>query len=178
MSYLNLLLRTPVTLITLIVCIIVYILQNRDPIVTQKYSYHYFSVKQGQYYRLLTGGFLHGSPWHILMNMYSLYNLGTWLELSFGSVRFAIVLFGGVILGNLFCLMMNVYSSIGLSGGLYALMFFYFALLFSYSNVSIVSLVRNNIANIMINFLPGVAWQAHLGGAAFGMIMAFLFRFI
>ena len=178
MYYLNSLLRTPVTLCTLIICIVVYILQNRNPLITQKYSYHYYSVKQGQYYRLLTGGFLHGSPWHILMNMYSLYNLGTWLELSMGSVRFSIILFGGVILGNLFCLMMNVRSSIGLSGGLYALMFFYFALLFSYTNVSIVSLLRNNIANIMINFLPGVAWQAHLGGAAFGMITAFLFRFI
>lgn len=178
MYYLTSLLRTPVTLVTLIVCIAVYILQNNNHLITQKYSFNYYMVQRGQYYRLLTGGFLHGSTWHILMNMYSLYNLGTWMESMLGSVRFSIVLFGGVIIGNLFCYMMNVRSSIGLSGGLYALMFFYFALLLSYSNVSVVSLVRNNIANIMINFLPGVAWQAHLGGAAFGLITSFLFRFI
>ena len=176
MYYLTSLLRAPVTLTVLIVCIAVYIMQNNNPLITQKYSFHFFSVKEGQYYRLFTGGFLHGSVMHLFMNMYSLYNLGTWMESMLGPFKFAVVLFGGVLVGNLFCYMMNVRSSIGLSGGLYALMFFYFVLVMRYTDVSVVSLVRNNIANILINFMPGVAWQAHLGGAAVGILTAVLFH--
>ena len=170
------LLRCPVTLVTMAICIIAYIKQRNDQMFTQKFCFHYQMVQLGQYYRLITGGFLHGGPWHIFMNMYSLYNLGGYLETMLGPVRFLILLLGGIIIGNLFCYMMKVRSSLGISGGLYALMFFYFALLYRYGYTSWASILQNNLANIMINFIPGVAWQAHMGGAAFGMIMAVLFR--
>ncbi len=172
----NILLRSPVTFAMMAVCIIAYIKQNNDSMFTQKFCFHSQMVQMGQYYRLLTGAFLHGSPWHILMNMYSLFNLGSYMESLLGPVRYLVVLIGGIIVGNLFCYLMKVRSSVGMSGGLYALMFFYFALLYRYGYTSWGNVLQNNIANIMINFIPGVAWQAHLGGAAFGMIMAAIFR--
>ena len=175
MYALNILARRPVTLATLIICAIMFYKQNTDSYFTGKYTCNYYMIKQGQYYRLLTGGFLHGSGWHILMNLYSLYNLGTWMEGLLGPIRFAILLYGGIVVGNLFCYFLKVRSSLGLSGGLYAVMFFYFMLLTSYASVSWISILRNNIANIIINFIPGVAWQAHLGGAIFGVLLSFLF---
>ncbi len=172
----NTLLRCPVTAAVLLICIIMYIRQNNDPVFTGRFSCQFYMIQSGQYYRLLTGGFLHANLWHIFMNMYSLYNLGTWMEMWLGPVRYAVVLLGGVIVGNLFCYLMKVRSSIGLSGGLYALMFFYFVLLYRMGYTNWAAILQNNIMNIMINFMPGIAWQAHLGGAAFGILTAVLFH--
>jgi membrane associated rhomboid family serine protease len=46
-------------------------------------------VAAGQYYRLVTGGFLHANLIHVLMNMLALYQLGMLLENAFGRLRFA-----------------------------------------------------------------------------------------
>ena len=175
MNLMNLVSGCPVTFATILICAIVYFRQNSDPSFTGKYLNNSYMIQQGQYYRLLTGGFLHGSPWHIMMNLYSLYNLGPWMERMLGPAKFLLLLYGGVLIGNLFCYFFKVRSSLGLSGGLYAVMFFYFMLLTSYTTVSWASILQNNIANIIINFMPGVAWQAHLGGALFGVLMSFLF---
>ena len=175
MNLMNLVSGCPVTFATILICAIVYFRQNSDPSFTGKYLNNSYMIQQGQYYRLLTGGFLHGGPWHIMMNLYSLYNLGPWMERMLGPAKFLLLLYGGVLAGNLFCYFFKVRSSLGLSGGLYAVMFFYFMLLTSYTTVSWASILQNNIANIIINFMPGVAWQAHLGGALFGVLMSFLF---
>ena len=175
MNLMNLVSGCPVTFATILICAIAYFRQNSDPSFTGKYLCNTYMIQQGQYYRLLTGGFLHGGPWHIMMNLYSLYNLGPWMERMLGPAKFLLLLYGGVLAGNLFCYLFKVRSSLGLSGGLYAVMFFYFMLLTSYTTVSWASILQNNIANIIINFMPGVAWQAHLGGALFGVLMSFLF---
>ena len=170
------LLRTPVTLITLIACAVIYFMQTQNDRITSQYRYQYFQIKQGQYYRFLTGGFLHANTWHLLMNLYSLYNLGTVMERYLGSIPFAVILIGSVIVGNLFCYMMNVHAAVGLSGGLYGIMFVYICVILKHSSASLITILRYNLANILINFLPGVAWQAHLGGAVFGILAALLLR--
>ena len=175
MNGLTILLTRPVTFATIIVCVWLYYRQYRNSRFTERYVYNYYRVREGEFYRLFTAGFLHGSYWHILMNLYSLYNIGSFMEGMLGPVRFAILLFGGVLAGNLACYFLRVRSALGLSGGLYAVMFFYFMLLISVGRVSLAGLIRNNIMLIVINFMPGIAWQAHLGGAVCGVVLSFLF---
>ena len=48
-------------------------------------------VGQGEYWRLVTGAFLHGSALHIGVNMYSLYSIGRFVEVVAGPRRMAAI---------------------------------------------------------------------------------------
>ncbi len=72
----------------------------------------------------------------------------------------------------------NTYLAIGLSGGLYGLMAAQ-AVIFLYlgafsSTAYLFSFLRTVLLNVLINFLPGIGWQAHLGGAIMGVICGIL----
>ena len=171
------LLRAPITLTVIIICVAVYLMQS-NPLISGKYAYHYYMIRQGQFYRFLTGGFLHVTPMHLIMNMYSLYNLGTYMEFYLGPIRYTILLLGAIIFGNLFCYLLKVRSAVGLSGGLYGLMLMYICMMLRFTNISLVEILRMNLVNILINFMPGIAWQAHVGGGCFGVLMAVVYMFI
>ena len=51
------------------------------------------------YWRLVTSGFLHSGPIHILFNMYLLWLLGNLLEPTLGSARFAALYFTALLWG-------------------------------------------------------------------------------
>jgi len=91
-------------------------------------------LKRGQWYRLLTAGFVHADFSHLLFNMISLYFFGRLIEMVFG------VLFGGegpiyllvfylvaVIVSDIPTLIRyrnrSNYNSLGASGGVSALVF-------------------------------------------------------
>ncbi len=133
-------------------------------------------IRQGQWWRLLTVGFTHIQPWHIAMNMLALYNLHS-LETFFGHGWFALILFGSVIGGSILeYFISNIRYSVGLSGGLYGLMFGYFLILITYQSVSgLRSIAMTLVLNLFINFMPGIAWQAHVGGAITGMVLTEIF---
>src|SRR4051794_32283046 len=54
-------------------------------------------VDNGDYWRLVTSGFLHAGPLHIAFNMYLLYILGNMLEPAIGSIRFGILYFASLL---------------------------------------------------------------------------------
>ena len=133
-------------------------------------------IRQGQWWRMLTVGFIHIRPWHIAMNLYALYNL-RFLENLYGHVWFAVILFSSVLGGSILeYLISKTRYSVGLSGGLYGLMFSLFVLMVHYRSVSgIQSVATTLILNLAINFMPGIAWQAHLGGAVTGAMLTEIF---
>lgn len=133
-------------------------------------------IRQGQWWRMLTVGFTHIQPWHIAMNMLALYNLRS-LERFFGHIWFAAILFGSVIGGSILeYLISRIRYSVGLSGGLYGLMFGYFLILLTYRSASgLRSIAITLVMNLIINFMPGIAWQAHVGGAVTGMVLTEIF---
>ena len=77
-----------------------------------------------EYWRLITSGFLHLSPMHIAVNMFSLYILGTMLEPILGTGRFLQIhltsLFGGSAAVALFA--GENTATAGASGAIYGLM--------------------------------------------------------
>lgn len=168
----------PVTIITIAICCIIYYFQtNSNNDLVGKYAMFNMQVRRGQYYRLLTSGFLHGSISHLLMNMFALYNLGSSIEGYLGSIRFAIYLLLSIIGGNLmvyFKEKRNVLT-VGISGGLYGIMFIYFVLLWRLGYLSIpsirMSVIRNVVINAVITFMPGISMYGHLGGAIAGIIL-------
>src|SRR4051794_12294498 len=51
------------------------------------------AVADGEVYRLVTSGFLHAGFFHLLVNMYSLWILGTLVEPAVGRVRYLLIYF-------------------------------------------------------------------------------------
>lgn len=77
-------------------------------------------MRQGEYYRLISSGFLHLNLPHLVINMLVLYQMGSVLERGLGSPHFAALYAISLIGGSLWSLMENkknlLYSALGASG--------------------------------------------------------------
>src|SRR3954464_6250263 len=58
------------------------------------------AVANGDYWRIVTSGFIHAGFIHIAFNMYLLYILGTMLEPAIGRVRFLLIYFVSLLAGS------------------------------------------------------------------------------
>ncbi len=140
---------------------------------------------------IITSIFIHGDLWHILANMFTLYFFGRYLCVSLGGGKFLIVFFIGGILGNvLYLLLGEPYSvAMGASGAVFALggvlavmrprlRVFVFPIpvpLPLWAAVIGIFLVITFLSLAGVLF-TNVAWQAHLGGLAFGLVIGYFFR--
>lgn len=125
---------------------------------------------------MLTAVFLHASVLHILFNMYSLFVFGPILENFLGRARFVglylISGFGGSVAVLILSPAIGV---VGASGAIFGLMgaFFVIQRRFGGSNAQILIVIGINLLSGF--FIPGVAWQAHVGGLVAGAIAALIF---
>jgi membrane associated rhomboid family serine protease len=79
-------------------------------------------VADGDYWRLVTAGFLHFNLWHIAFNMYALYILGSMLEPAIGHVRFALIYLAALLAGSFGALIVTPDSlTVGASGAVFGL---------------------------------------------------------
>jgi membrane associated rhomboid family serine protease len=80
------------------------------------------SVAEGEWYRLVTCGFLHASLIHIGFNMLLLFFLGRLLEPALGMPRFVAVYFASLLAGSLGALMLDPNAlTLGASGAVFGL---------------------------------------------------------
>lgn len=128
------------------------------------------NVVLGEYWRLLTAGFLHYSLIHLAVNMISLYILGRDLEIALGTARFVMVyltsLFGGSAAVMLF--QDDGTRSAGASGAIYGLMgaMLVVVLRLRVSPTPVLAIIGINL--VMSLSLPGISLPAHVGGLIFG----------
>ena len=81
------------------------------------------AVHDGDWWRLVSSGFLHAGPIHILFNMYLLWILGNMLEPTLGSSRFAALYFTALLAGACGALVVDPNSpTVGASGAVFGLM--------------------------------------------------------
>ena len=136
-----------------------------------------------QPWTIISSMFVHGGFTHILFNMIGLYFLGSFLIRAVGEKSFLAVFFLGGLAGNvLFALLAHPEATgIGASGAVYALGG---ALAIMVPKVPVlvfpipvpVPLWVAIILFLLLSFLPGIAWQAHLGGLFLGLIAGLIFR--
>ena len=180
-----------VTFIIICICVLNYIrkyqlAQNEyEDIALQDTGALLKPINKKEWYRLITAGFTHVNITHLLMNLYCMYSLGVYLERLVGHMTFLFLFLGAIIVGNLFTIFIDpneVSISCGLSGGIYGLMMFYlFLIIRIYGLYGIMynqGLLLTIGINIVMNFLPGVGWKAHLGGAVFGLLFGLVFTII
>ena len=80
------------------------------------------SVAEGEWYRLVTGGFLHVSVIHIGFNMFLLFVLGRLLEPALGTPRFLVLYFASLLAGSLGALVLEPNAlTVGASGAVFGL---------------------------------------------------------
>lgn len=133
---------------------------------------------------IVTNLFIHGSIWHIVANMVTLYFFGRYLSMLIGDARFLIVYFLGGIVGNLFYMLLGPsYSiAIGASGAVFAIGGALAVMapklrVFVFPIPAPLPLWAGVIGVfVVISILPYVAWEAHLGGLVFGLLAGYFFR--
>jgi membrane associated rhomboid family serine protease len=80
-------------------------------------------VADGEWYRLITAGFLHAGLLHILFNMVALYFIGVLLEPGIGTPRFLAVYFVSLLGGSFGALLLSPNSfTVGASGAIFGIM--------------------------------------------------------
>ncbi len=72
----------------------------------------------GQYWRALTGMFLHANLLHWAANSWALFQLGSLYEVMFGSVRFAAIYFTTGIIASIASSMVSTGPAVGASGAI------------------------------------------------------------
>ena len=135
------------------------------------------SIRGGQYYRLLTGMFLHGSIFHIFFNCYALYIIGSQIESFMGKTKYIIIYLFSGIMGSLFSMTFGgATASIGASGAIFGLMgaLLYFGY---YYRVYLGNVLKSQIIplilfNLVLGFIiPGVDNFGHIGGLVGGLLI-------
>lgn len=122
-------------------------------------------------WRLVTSVFAHGGIMHVMFNGYSLWLFGDIVERLLGTARFLVIVAASAVMGCLAVVFLNPESVvIGASSVVFGL--FAAVLIINRglggSNVSLLVIVGINLALGFI--IPGVSWQAHVGGLAGGAI--------
>ncbi len=128
----------------------------------------------GQYYRLVTAGFLHANTFHILMNSWVLFSLGTEVEQIYGTSRLIVFYFVSTITGFLASSLFG-HTSLGSSAGIFGLIGAMLAFGFlDKSNLALAVRAHYGqwvIFALVMSFFPGTDYMAHFGGLAGGALM-------
>ncbi len=133
-------------------------------------------VADGEWWRIISAGFLHAGILHLAFNMYFLYFLGTLLEPEIGKLRFAAIYFVSLLGGSFGALLISPDAvTVGASGAVFGAM-----------GAAILALRARGIdpmqsglgitllLNLGITFLiPNISIGGHIGGLVAGGIVGY-----
>ncbi len=134
-----------------------------------------YLITDGQWYRLITGIFLHANIFHLVFNMYALYIIGMQLESFLGKGKYLAVYLLSGLAGSVLSIFMSSGFSVGASGAIFGLMgsllyfgYHYRVYLDSVIKSQIIPLI---IINLLIGFFAsGIDIWAHIGGLIGGVL--------
>jgi membrane associated rhomboid family serine protease len=132
------------------------------------------AIERGEYWRMITAGFLHAGPLHILGNMLCLMLWGGPLERRLGALYFTLIYLSGLLGGAIVSDISHPgpYLSVGASGAISAVL----GALLALRLLRLVDLPWSFfVVNIGLNIaiaasFARIDWGAHLGGFIAGMI--------
>ena len=135
------------------------------------------TIADGEYWRLVTAGFLHAGFFHLAFNMLALWILGGMLEPALGRFRFGLVYFVSLLAGSFGALLLEPDApTVGASGAIFGLM-----------GAAVVVMRHAGISpmesglglwiglNLLITFtVPNISIGGHIGGLLGGAVAALL----
>ena len=134
-------------------------------------------VADGEWWRIVTAGFLHAGILHLAFNMYFLWFLGNLMEPEIGKLRFGAIYLVSLLGGSFGALLLTPNSfTVGASGAVFGLM-----------GAAIIAMRARGIdpmqsglgmtllLNLAITFvIPGISIGGHLGGLFAGGLLGFV----
>jgi membrane associated rhomboid family serine protease len=132
-----------------------------------------------QYYRLLTGAFLHIAIWHIAVNMLVLLMVGPALEVMLGRVRYIALYLLSAVGGNVLAYLLKgpAYASLGASGAIFGLFAAYWVLARKV-RADTSAMTGTIVLNLIISVtFPGISLYGHLGGLITGALVGAAYAF-
>ena len=164
-------------------CIMIYlymVLTGKSDVLTAKFAVYSPFIQMGQYYRLLTGAFIHADLFHLLFNCYALYVIGSQVENYLGKVKYTIIYLLSAISSSLLSMLFagSNYYSVGASGAIFGLMgallyfgYYYRVYLGNVLKSQIIPLI---VLNLIIGFVsPGIDNYGHIGGLIGGVLTTY-----
>jgi len=156
-----------------------------------RYTFSINAIRSGQWYRMLSSGFLHVGYWHLIVNGISYYFFAPTVYALLGGWKFFLVFLLSLIFGNLFTLWVHrndsYYSAVGASGAVSGIVYSSILLYpgmqlmimpiplpipaplfgFGFLMYSVYGMYKNN---------DGIGHAAHFGGAIGGFLLTALLR--
>jgi membrane associated rhomboid family serine protease len=132
-----------------------------------------------EWWRVVTGAFLHGSLMHVAFNMFALYQVGNLVEQLFGRARFAL-LYGIALLASSAAVLAFSFDqpTLGASGAIFGLFGALVAVglrLGARGRALIGQVVPVVAINLVFTFaIPGISAAAHVGGLITGFLAGLL----
>jgi len=170
---------------------------NRPELLHKLLGWPYRVKRNGEFYRLLTSGFVHADYLHLIINLFVLYQFGAIVEQQYqmvfgetGRIYYILLLLLGIIVPDVIDYLIHKdrpeYRSLGASGTVSAVLFAYvlfnpWAKLYLYGIIPIYSIIaavlyiiysiyQDKKANDNVNHM------AHLTGAVFGFLFTLLLK--
>jgi len=185
----------PFTLLLLLVNVLVsgYALFSDDTLL-ERLGFRPVRIReQGEYYRYITGGFVHAGLAHLAFNMVTLYFFGPLLEYRLGSGNFVLLYFGSELAAHALTYWFHkdneAYNAVGASGAISGVVFA-FCLFYPFQNLYLFFAVPIPAILFAVGYVAvsiyamrraqaqgrmgGIAHEAHLGGALGGLILTIL----
>ena len=165
-----------ITYALIIINVVIFLLSLFNESIIQMFAVNRFFIADlGQYYRLLTGIFLHANFLHLIFNMYALYVIGMQLESFLGKGKYLAVYLLSGLGGSMLSIFFSSGYSVGASGAIFGLMgallyfgYHYRVYLDSVVKSQIIPLI---ILNLLIGFTStGIDNWAHIGGLVGGIL--------
>jgi len=137
------------------------------------------AILAGEYWRLITPVFLHGSIYHIAFNLYALYGIGRGLEMQYGPARYLLLYFLAAFAGNVVSFIFSSAPSLGSSTAIFGLIGAQGVL--AYQNRSLLGdryrpILMNSLLiagiNLVLGLSPGIDNWGHVGGLIGGTLFA------
>lgn len=149
-------------------------------------------LRNGEWYRVFTSGFIHGDGMHFFFNVLTLYFFGPVVEQTLGTIPFLIVYFGSELAANALTLWLKqnerAYSSLGASGAICGVVLS-FCLFAPFAKIYLflipigipafiygICYVGYSMFQVRDGARDGIAHEAHLGGALAGLAITAFFE--
>ena len=176
----------------IVVNVIISLKGFKDEIFFNKYCFEIRKLREGEYFRLLTAGFLHVNTTHLIFNMISFYFFVAFVFSALGPFLFFLLYIGSLIMGNLCAYVFHFnqpnYSAVGASGAVTGVLF---SALLLYPDIELMLFfipipIPGYLFGIgyIIYTLYGMKTQndnightAHFGGAIGGILTTIIFSY-
>ncbi len=137
-------------------------------------------VQDGEFWRILTSGFLHAGTFHLLLNMYALYIFGPAVVRAVGPLKAGLIYFGAMFAGSAAVLFFNWGTpTLGASGAVLGLAGGLAAILWARGiDIRQTNLMSIFIINLALPLIFPISFWGHFGGILGGFIVGWIVTFL